>query len=143
MILASSVIFKSPNMSRYRTPQTKKESDKIEPTTAIKKEHQKAAVLCLLSAFQGVEKRIKGQIITKLIVHSGKKDRKNNKIKFIALFSNAFFKRKTQWAFDKLLRSKMKSQIMEKAVTNLALKYRRLRKLKLSSSLDKMRVNKS
>ena len=54
-----------------------------------------------------------------------------------------FMKRKKQSAFDKLLRLKMNNKIMEKAVANLALKYRRLQKNSLRSSIEKLRVNHS
>jgi hypothetical protein len=86
---------------------------------------------------------VKSQAITSLIINSGRFQQRQSKIKLTVYLSAAFFKRKQQAAFDKLLRWRMRNRIIEKAVASLATKYRRLQKDDLRQSLDNLRVYQS
>ena len=109
----------------------------------MKQQHLKVALLCLANTIEGIRKRIKYQSINKIVMQSNKTDQKYSKIKFIAFFSKSFLKRKAQHAFSQILKTKIRKSLIEKAVSNLAIKYKRLQKEKLRRSLDKMRVNQS
>jgi len=109
----------------------------------MKQQQLKVALLCLANTLEGIRKRIKYQCLTKIVMKANKTDQKNNKIKYITFFSKAYLRRKTQHAFDQILKTKIRKSLIEKAVSSLALKYKRMQKNMLRRSLEKIRVNHS
>ena len=72
-------------------------------------------------------------------MQSAKYYQTTHKIKFIAYFSQAFFKRRQLSAFDRLVRYRMHGRIIDRAVSLLALKYKVIQKERLHYGLQKLR----